>query len=951
MDIKEIVENAMSEAESKYPPSDIENALENVLKRAENTAPGEERAAVRANAAAGTNVRTGDHKIIKALAGIAAVAAVLAGAFFGAKYLKDNNIELLKEGGGNVTVTGTNEPAVTAAQVTKDEEITTSKTTALSDKITEIKKKIAEKKAGIENAETEKNAYSKKAEDANNSLNALAETLVNLRALDETPEILQEIKGIEADIDYYSEIKAAYDDEISVLDDHIDRLKQELSVLEQELLEAERSRDAETESTTETSAEITTNALLYDTAAEISASTFADTTLPESSAAVSSETTEPAEVSPTDDELKALVKQGAEACGLKITVSDLKTSGLMLNYSIDESVRYADKLEYTWYNRYQLETPAADGSWVVYEPDNVEKTTWWDGLFDLGGDWGNETTEKVSFYGKYSYDNEIPNGHYRIVKNLSVTSTVTWQKIGYLPVYAEFDITDDIPNLFDIAISVKDATPDGAVLVVTHGGQNYFHNKVKLGFYSRIVTQRLEDGRWNNPSSDPTTSISDFEITPLKVNDTTQINVSYTDTNGLGSLGAGTYRMMIWLVNYAGTGSKKDDILNCSVYYSPEFEITNGEKDWGITMSAKDVTPAGMTLLIDQKGGNATGELTYGEDFSIEVKSDEFGTWEKLGYITDEINWTDIGYILEPGAHNENQINWTYIYGYLPAGHYRLVKEFMDFRKTGDYDQCDFYMEFDVPETGSELGITLNTKRNTARWITLDAASIGDTVSEHMSFNENSYVIEQKKNGKWTEYYSTAVPGIPTPETARKINAGDVVTFTVDWRERAGSLPVGEYRIGLTFTGGSVSETIYAEFTVEEYMTNEFGLQIRPIEVSRTGGRFAFESLGGDYNVRTLSDKEFSLQKQTAGGKWKTLPAAEGGVPSKSASPALDAFTGGGSSGIMGDIVWKELFGTLSAGHYRLGKKFSAVIDGKTKEIMICCEFDITADTPEKISE
>lgn len=275
----------------------------------------------------------------------------------------------------------------------------------------------------------------------------------------------------------------------------------------------------------------------------------------------------------------------------------------------------------------------------------------------------------------------------------------------------------------------------------------------------------------------------------------------------------------------------------------------------------------------------------------------------------------------------------------------------MDFRKTGDYDQCDFYMEFDVPEIDSKLGITLNTKRNTARWITLDAASIGDTVSEHMSFNENRYVIEQKKNGKWKEYYTTAVPGIPTPETARKINAGDVVTFTVDWRERAGSLPVGEYRIGFIFNGGSVSETIYAEFAVEEYMTNEFGLQIRPIEVSRTGGRFAFESLGGDYNVRTLSDKEFSLQKQTAEGEWKTLSAAEGAVSQKSSSPTLTAFTGGGSSGIMGTIEWKELFGTLSAGHYRLGKKFSAVIDGKTKEIMICCEFDITADTPEKIAE
>ena len=125
MDIKEIVENAMSEAESKYPPSDIENALENVLKRAENTAPGEERAAVRANAAAATNVRTGEHKIIKALAGIAAVAAVLAGTFLGLKYLSDNNIELLKEGGGNVTVTGTNEPTVTAAPVTTDEDPST----------------------------------------------------------------------------------------------------------------------------------------------------------------------------------------------------------------------------------------------------------------------------------------------------------------------------------------------------------------------------------------------------------------------------------------------------------------------------------------------------------------------------------------------------------------------------------------------------------------------------------------------------------------------------------------------------------------------------------------------------------------------------------------------------------------------------------------------------------
>ena len=372
--------------------------------------------------------------------------------------------------------------------------------------------------------------------------------------------------------------------------------------------------------------------------------------------------------------------------------------------------------------------------------------------------------------------------------------------------------------------------------------------------------------------------------------------------------------------------------------------------DWGgITMSAKDVTSAGMTLLIDQKGGNSTGELTYGEPYSIECKNGD--KWEPVKYLNDEVAWVDIGYILEPGAHNEEQINWTGLYGYLTAGHYRFVKEFMNFRKTGDYDKCDVYTGFDVPKMDSKLGITLNTKRNTARGITLDAASVGDTVSEHMGFNESSYVIEQKKNGKWTEYFTTAKAGVPAPETARKLNIGDVVTFTVDWREGAGSLPVGEYRIGFIFNGGSVSETIYAEFAVEEYMTNEFGLQIRPIEISRTGGKFGIDSLGGDYSGWASFENDFELQTKTKSGKWKALSVPDGFGWTELFTKKIQLISGGGYAGVLEEYDWSEIYGTLSDGHYRLAKKFSAVIDGKTKEITLYCEFDITADTPEKIGE
>ena len=990
MDIKEIVENAMSEAESKYPPSDIENALENVLKRAENTAPGEERAAVRANTAAATNVRTGEHKIIKALAGIAAVAAVLAGTFLGLKYLSDNNIELLKEGGGSVTVTGTNEPAVTAAQVTtaataETAEVTTSAGTVWLtagpgisvmtpesidyDSMTEEERFVALLMNGLQWGMNEREIqivaqvywgrndmyeqYDIPADDEPTDYSILSYNDIDFYSRDaellltvDDSTGLREVQfqvicgedGYEKAEELFDHVRADLTEtfgessedipnEWHSADDRIILCKvNEMSAVWLKISgEAERSRDAETESTTETSAEITTNALLHETEAE---------------------TTEPAEVSPTDDELKALVKQGAEACGLKITVSDLTKASLKLNYYCEgDNSKY---LAFMWGGKYEIQILSGN-EWMTYDPDNFrrwnDEQMWFDSSFSINEfpDHSDEH-ETILFYGDNMYESEIPKGNYRVLKQIAVYGN--GKNLGQLTAYAEFTIDEHTTNVFGITMTAKNVSPESVTLAVQQSGAS-FHVKRNLGYEARFVLEsKTGSGEWKKVDGNPVTWAPDIE--PINENGVTEIKEDFSDI--YGSLPDGTYRISKQFVNYVGTGETKDDILNSSTYYC-EFVIGEKTHDWGITMSAKDVTPAGMTLLIDQKGGNSTGELTYGEDFSIEIKSDEFGTWEKLGYITDEINWTDIGYILEPGAHNENQINWTYIYGYLPAGHYRLVKEFMDFRKTGDYDQCDFYMEFDVPEIDSKLGITLNTKRNTARWITLDAASIGDTVSEHMSFNENRYVIEQKKNGKWTEYYTTAVPGIPTPETARKINAGDVVTFTVDWRERAGSLPVGEYRIGITFTGGSVSETINAEFTVEEYMTNEFGLQIRPIEISQTGGKFVIESLGGDYSVLATYGDEFTIQKQTGSGKWKDLPVPDGFGWTEMFTKKIWLTADGGNAGISEEFEWSKIYGILSAGHYRLGKKFSAVIDGKTKEIMICCEFDITADTPEKIAE
>ncbi|MBP3854185.1 MAG: hypothetical protein IK990_01050, partial [Ruminiclostridium sp.] len=837
MDIKEIVENAMSEAESKYPPSDIENALENVLKRAENTAPGEERAAVHGTVVITPKRGTGEHKTIKAFAGIAAVAAVLAGAFFGLKYLSDNNIELLKEGGGNVTVTGTNEPAVTAAQVTTDEDPSTPNVDSFT---------------ATSADEWEKEMHRQTFYYPFLAINVIPESMLSLAAPQELaewelmsvdaekypPEHITDYANICTFINHFGisseDAKKSLGDEWQ---ENVSRLFQEerLDRVVDMICSGDCGKDTEEELCTNVvwyfdgrlicpnwlyvhsledwktagvkAATINTmydyythnGVLSEEQTAEFKAkldryiaennqrdeseyeyNEDGDVLPIEAPDALPDAETEPTEVSPTDEELKALVEQGAEACGLKITVSDLTKASLKLNYYCEgDNSKY---LAFMWGGKYEIQILSGN-EWMTYDPDNFrrwnDEQMWFDSSFSINEfpDHSDEH-ETILFYGDNMYESEIPKGNYRVLKQIAVYGN--GKNLGQLTAYAEFTIDEHTPNVFGITMTAKNVSPESVTLAVQQSGAG-FHVKRNLGYKAWFVLEsKTGSGEWKKVDGNPVTWAPDIE--PINENGVTEIKEDFSDI--YGSLSDGTYRISKQFVNYVGNGETKDDIINSSTYYC-EFVIGEKTHDWGITMSAKDVSPAGMTLLLDQKGGNPTGELTYGEDFSIEIKSDEFGTWEKLGYITDEINWTDIGYILEPGAHNENQINWTYIYGYLPAGHYRLVKEFMDFRKTGDYDQCDFYMEFDVPEIDSKLGITLNTKRNTARWITLDAASIGDTVSEHMSFNENRYVIEQKKNGKWTEYYTTAVPGIPTPETARKINAGDVVTFTVDWRERA----------------------------------------------------------------------------------------------------------------------------------------------------------------------
>ncbi len=117
------------------------------------------------------------------------------------------------------------------------------------------------------------------------------------------------------------------------------------------------------------------------------------------------------------------------------------------------------------------------------------------------------------------------------------------------------------------------------------------------------------------------------------------------------------------------------------------------DNDWGVTLTAKDVTSDGMTLVCSQSGGNPTGELSTGPWYEIEKQVS--GKWQQAP-IYAEVCWEDIAWIIPKEDLTEWQVNWTWIYASLEPGEYRIAKEIMDFRQSGDFDTCRSYAYFTI---------------------------------------------------------------------------------------------------------------------------------------------------------------------------------------------------------------------------------------------------------------
>jgi len=127
-------------------------------------------------------------------------------------------------------------------------------------------------------------------------------------------------------------------------------------------------------------------------------------------------------------------------------------------------------------------------------------------------------------------------------------------------------------------------------------------------------------------------------------------------------------------------------------------ENADRESEWGVTLSAKDVTPTGLTIVCTQSGGNPSGELDTGSYYIIQKYED--GEWSDVEWLPQEydVGWTAEAWIIPMNDVVEWEVDWEWLYGELPAGTYRIGKEIMDFRGAGDFDQEFHYAEFEIAE-------------------------------------------------------------------------------------------------------------------------------------------------------------------------------------------------------------------------------------------------------------
>ena len=123
--------------------------------------------------------------------------------------------------------------------------------------------------------------------------------------------------------------------------------------------------------------------------------------------------------------------------------------------------------------------------------------------------------------------------------------------------------------------------------------------------------------------------------------------------------------------------------------------ILTDTPDWGVTLTAENVTPTGLTIVCTQSGGKPTGQLFTGSYYFLQINLG--GMWKTVEHLDIEnLAWTSEAWIITMSGETRWSVNWSWLYGELEPGQYRIGKQVSDFRAPGDCDDAILYAEFTI---------------------------------------------------------------------------------------------------------------------------------------------------------------------------------------------------------------------------------------------------------------
>ena len=275
----------------------------------------------------------------------------------------------------------------------------------------------------------------------------------------------------------------------------------------------------------------------------------------------------------------------------------------------------------------------------------------------------------------------------------------------------------------------------------------------------------------------------------------------------------------------------------------------------GVSVTIEEFSPTGITLLFRQKETSNGYVLYGGNDYFLQRKTGDDG-WEDLP-TRENPTFAEGSYdLLNIRRH---KIDWEWLYGTLPTGHYRIGKR-VSLNEGGiRYNAGTVYAEFEIDSSQSTpLTITAENVTSTGLDIVYHPADIF-TSSDAIA---GDYWLEVYQDGQWVVQEPTqeVEPELENRhDRIQTLVTSDRERHYLNWSTNYGELPVGTYRIGIQFTFRDTQTTgnLYAEFTLDGTANTPYSIT-STLTADGLSGMAAYQSGGGyvffDYMEQEIAD-------------------------------------------------------------------------------------------------